>query len=412
VAQEGKMNSRYKAAVAGLFLAGIGCALLFHGRAATAAEASQIPFTFVTVDVPVPGAGSTMVVGINNLGDMVGSYNFIPGAGALGLPAGFLGKGFVWQTDGTFTTIDGPGPVNPQLCQPPQSFQNCYYIEARGINDRGDVVGAYSQDVLNPQGGLFRAFYQQAGGEFTSYLFPGHTNTIFNRIKETGVIYGCFHDEGIDNSSQESMHAITNLLRPDGTIRNINFKAESSTMNVGGGPAAVQYAGVWYDFEAQRHRAYIFTGGERVDFDMPGSNLTQAWDMNVQGDVVGVWGNNTDPIAIDGIPFHGYLRDRSGNFIAIDYPGSIDTHVFGINSWGDIVGSYVDKSNNIHGFLARPGDQLADVIRSARPAIVNGSSVGARATTDVHVAMMPVIPKDKPLLSPSQVPACHRIGRK
>jgi hypothetical protein len=146
-----------------------------------------------------------------------------------------------------------------------------------------------------------------------------------------------------------------------------------------------------------------------VDFDMPGSNMTQAWDMNVQGDVVGVWGNNANPIAIDGIPFHGFLRDRGGNFIAIDYPGSIDTHVFGINSWGEIVGSYVDKSNNIHGFLARPGDQQADMIRSARPAIVNGSFV--RAITNVHVAMMPVIPKDKPLLAPSQVPACHRIGR-
>src|SRR5258708_39668296 len=117
-------------------------ALLFHGRRAAAAEPSKVPFTFVTVDVPVPGAASTMVVGINNRGDMVGSYNFIPGAGAFGLPPGFLGKAFVWSADGTFTTIDGPGPVNPQLCQPPQSFQSCYFIEARAINDQGDVVGA------------------------------------------------------------------------------------------------------------------------------------------------------------------------------------------------------------------------------------------------------------------------------
>ena len=231
------MKSRYKAVLAGLFLAGFGGALLFHGRTAKAADASAIPFTFVTVDAPVPGAGSTMVVGINNLGDMVGSYNFIPGAGAFGLPAGFLGKGFVLYKDGTFKTIDGPGPVNPAGCNPLQgSFANCYYIEARGINDRGDVVGAYSQDVLNPQGGLFRAFYQQAGGQFTSYLFPGHTNSIFQRITDSGVIYGCFHDEGIDNSSQESMHAVIHLLRPDGNIQIVTFKPEGSTMNVGGDP--------------------------------------------------------------------------------------------------------------------------------------------------------------------------------
>jgi hypothetical protein len=410
------MKPGYKTALAGLFMVCLSCAMLFYGRTATAAPPSTAPFTFITVDVPVQGAGSTMVVGINNRGDIVGSYNYIPGAGALGLPAGFLGKGFVWRKDGTFTTIDGPGPVNPQLCQPPNSFQNCYYIEARGINDRGDIVGAYSQDVLNPNGGLFRAFFEKAGGKFTSYLFPGHSNTIFQRIKDSGVIYGCFHDYGEDNSSQESMHAIINLLRPNSTIQNLSFDPAGTTMNVGGGPFAIQHAGVWYDFTTQRHRAYVITGGHRVDFDVPGSNLTQAWDMNVEGDVVGVWGNNADPIVIDGIPFHGYIRDRHGNFIGIDYPGSIDTHVFGINDWGALVGSYVDKDYNIHGFIARPGDRREDMQRSEHPANVNVSFGFTRTamsrTPTARVALMPLIPKDTPLLAPAQAPACHHIQSK
>jgi hypothetical protein len=248
--------------------------------------------------------------------------------------------------------------------------------------------------VLNPQGGLFRGFYQKAGGEFTSYLFPGHTNTIFNRITESRLIYGCFHDEGVLDSPQESMHAITNRLRPDGSIENIAFKTDGATMNVGGDAAAVRYAGVWYEYETLRHRSYIFRGANRVDFDMPGSNMSQAWDMNAQGDVVGIWGNNPDPVLVDGIPFHGFLRDRQGNFIAIDYPDSIDTHAFGINQLGDIVGSYVDKSFNVHGFVAHPGDQPAQKMGAAR------------------VAMMPVVPKDKPLLAPAQAPACHMIRKK
>ena len=53
------MKSAYKTALAGLFLAGIGAAMLFHGRTAKAADASAVPFTFVTVDAPVAGAGST-----------------------------------------------------------------------------------------------------------------------------------------------------------------------------------------------------------------------------------------------------------------------------------------------------------------------------------------------------------------
>jgi hypothetical protein len=409
------MHLDHKAALAGLFLAGISVTLC-QNTAANAAQPSKIPFTFVTVDVPVPGAGSTMVVGINNRGDVVGSYNFIPGAGALGLPAGFLGRGFVWYTDGRFTSIEGPGPVHPELCQPPQSFQNCYYIEVRGINEQGDIVGAYSQDVLNQPGGLFRAFAQKAGGPFTSYLFPGHANSIFQKITDAGVIYGCFHDEGIDDSSQDSMHGIINVLTPGGGIQNLDFQAEGTTMNVGGGPSAARYVGQWYNFATSRHSAFIIERGQRVNFDMPGSNMTLPWDMNSQGDVVGVWGNNPNPILIDGIPFHGFLRDRQGNFVSVDYPGSIDTHVFGINERGDMVGSYVDQSYNVHGFIARPGDHRAEMIRSARPGIVNASFGGAHGAVNpapkVRVAMMPIIPRDKPLLTPAHAPACHLARRK
>jgi hypothetical protein len=403
--REKKMKSGYKAVGVVLFLTIIGGGLLLHARTVKAAE---VPYTFVTVDAAnhVKGAASTQVLGLNDRGDIVGSYNFIPQAGAFGLPAGFLGKAFVLKNDGTFTTIDGPGPVNPQLCQPPQSFQNCYIIEPHGINNQGDVVGSYSQDVLNPDGGLFRGWFQQAHGQFTSYLFPGHSNANFQGITETGTVYGCFHDEGIDNSSRESMHAFIGRLQSDGTLQNVSFDAEGTTMNVGGSEAAIGYAGVFYDFNTLRHRAYIFTGGQRLNFDMPGSNMTHAWAMNERGDVVGVWGNNPDPIIIDGIPFHGFVRDRGGNFIAIDFPGSIDTHVFGINASGDIVGSYVDSSFNIHGFVARPGDHAA-IAGPAQPAMLNASFSGKTGAKDaaahVVVAMMPVVPKDKPLLAPAQV---------
>lgn len=403
------MKIQYKALIAGTLVAGIGTALLPHGHAASAAETTEVPFTFATVDVPVPGARSSTVTGINNRGDLVGSYNFIPATAALGAPAAFLGKGFVWYSDGSFTTIDGPGQINPQLCQPP-FYQNCYYMEARGINDQGDIVGTFSQDVFHPNGGLFRAFYQKAGGQFTAYLMPGHANTIFHKVENSGVVYGCFHDEGFDNSSQSTMHGIIAQLGTDNGVQIVSFRNEGTTMNGGGGPGAVQYAGQFYDYTVQRRRGYIINGGDRLNFDVPGSNMTVAWDMNAPGDIVGVWGNNPDPLTMDGIPFHGFMRDRRGNFIDIEYPGSIDTHVFGINDSGAIVGSYVDHDNNIHGFIARPGD-----VAQMRPIILNEpfrTTPATHAGKSMRVAMMRVIPKDKALLTPAQGPACHQMRMK
>ncbi len=119
--------------------------------------------------------------------------------------------------------------------------------------------------------------------------------------------------------------------------------------------------------------------------------MTNAWDMNTEGEVVGVWGNNPDPIQLDGIPFHGFLCDRRGNYVS--------------NERGDMVGSYVDKNYKIHGLIVRQGDRREDTNHSAWP------SMGA--DPKVVVAMMPVIPKERPLLAPAKsLPACHRLGKR
>jgi uncharacterized membrane protein len=44
-----------------------------------------------------------------------------------------------------------------------------------------------------------------------------------------------------------------------------------------------------------------------------------------------------------------------GTYTQIDYPGATLTLVSGVNSAGDVVGGYVDASNNYHGFLLSDG---------------------------------------------------------
>src|SRR6185503_3317076 len=96
------MKFNRKAILGGLFLVCVGWALLFSGKA----TADQ-PFTFVSFDYP--GAISTTLYGINNRGDVVGSYQNPEN----------LFHGFVYR-GGEFTSIDGPGAA---------------FTEIRGIND-------------------------------------------------------------------------------------------------------------------------------------------------------------------------------------------------------------------------------------------------------------------------------------
>src|SRR5262249_17701950 len=127
------MSLNHKAISVGLFLTCVCCALLFYGKA----TADQ-PFTFVSLDYP--GAISTELFGINNRGDVVGSYQN---------PENFF-HGFVYQ-GGQFTSIDGPGAAFTQI---------------KGINDSGDIVGTFItlQDIIaQTPGGGFQGLLQKNG---------------------------------------------------------------------------------------------------------------------------------------------------------------------------------------------------------------------------------------------------------
>ena len=79
--------------------------------------------------------------------------------------------------------------------------------------------------------------------------------------------------------------------------------------------------------------------------DVPGASNTQAFGINVHGDIVGSY------LAL-GVT-HGYLLS-GGLFTTIDVPGANDTAARSINSRGDIVGGY-SVAGVVHGFLLSGG---------------------------------------------------------
>jgi hypothetical protein len=87
-----------------------------------------------------------------------------------------------------------------------------------------------------------------------------------------------------------------------------------------------------------QQQSYMIENGVFTSFMVPGSNLTNAWDVNPDGAIVGVYRVGTT--------LRGFLRTEDDDldevtYTTIHYPGSAVTRAFGINAGGDIVGNYV-----------------------------------------------------------------------
>ncbi len=112
--------------------------------------------------VDFPDAVETSVLGINNLGQMVGYYT---------MPTGT--SGFICDR-GTFGTLEHPAAGN--------------YTVAQAINDRGEIVGVYQDNASKPGSFLLKA------GHFLPLLVPGTAETSVEDLNNNGQIIGNFSD--------------------------------------------------------------------------------------------------------------------------------------------------------------------------------------------------------------------------
>jgi hypothetical protein len=191
-------------------------------------------------------------------------------------------------------------------------------------------------------GGDIHGFLLPAGDSVPEPIdYPGHMNTITQRITATGQIVGCYHD----HDQMGSMHGILvsngSYIALDGSEDGLNVPA---SMNNGATPDGTVITGLYTDMTG-KSRSYIISGGAFAPFDVPGSLATSVWDMNPSGGIVGVYRDASSKV-------HGFLM-TGGQFFSIDYPaqGVRATQAFGINPQGGVVGAYVDAAGVTHGFL-------------------------------------------------------------
>jgi len=267
--------------------------------------------------------------GINNSGNIVGFYK-----GTDSKSHGFLYN----RVTRSFASIDYNNPV----CKTG--------TDARGINQRGDIVGTCTDDATNPDGSHNFYGYLLTADGFSSVHAQGHLSTIPQRISSDGKIVGCIHDtnqtttmfgQSVDSQDLQFVDPSSGDLAQSfftffggiyGGLSGRGF------MNNGVSPSGRIVVGWFTDSSVTpaRARAYILRDGVVTPFDYPvaGVKQTLAWDVNAEGDVVGWYQDQANKV-------HGFLRSPDGEFTSIDFPFATLTRAFGINTNGDIVGTYI-----------------------------------------------------------------------
>ncbi len=277
---------------------------------AVASPASAAAFSFTTIDVPGAIPGSTRAGGINNSGQIVGSF-----------VAGATTHGFL-DTGGSFTTIDMPGASGAGTV-------------ASGINDAGQIVGDF-QDGTTTHGFL------KVGGSFTPIDVPAPLPppgtvrfTVARGINDAGQIVGNF---GFGTNAADS-HG---FLDTGGSFTQLDVPGGFGTAARGINEAG-QIVGDFQDSTTMH--GFLEVGGSFTTIDVPGARSTSAQGINDAGQIVGYF--------IDSTGDHGFL-DASGSFTIIDVPGTSFTTAEGINNAGQIVGTSESSFAVAHGFLATP----------------------------------------------------------
>jgi probable HAF family extracellular repeat protein len=243
--------------------------------------ATVVSYTYTTIDFP--GKTFTTAAGINNSGQIVGSY--------LG------GDGFL-DNHGVFTTLPNiPGITN-------------YPPTALGINDLGQIVVS---DV-----GALSFLY--SGGVYTPILVPG-TRTIANGINNRGQVVGYYL---LLNGTPAQGFVDTNGVFTTLDVPGAAATFANSISNSG------QVVGSFNDSSGGAH-GFLYNNGVFTTIDAPGATFgTTASGINGSSQIIGEFGDSSGHR-------HGFV-DNNGIFTTIEVPGAQVINPFGIGNFGDSIG--------------------------------------------------------------------------
>ncbi|HEU4769203.1 MAG TPA: PEP-CTERM sorting domain-containing protein [Pyrinomonadaceae bacterium] len=255
--------------------------------------------TFTTIDVS--GAANTLLFGINNNGQMVGTF----GDSLSGITRGFL----LNASGSTAIPFDVPGALATQ---------------AFGINDHGQIVGGFA----TPTGDQIRGFLLDGiGGNITTIDIPGAVNfTTATAINNAGQITGSFGELDLGPAGDRiiSSHGFV-VNSVDGPHIIIEVETSPGVFAPVTVPLGINNLGDVSGFflsdalnQPTDHGFLRFAGTETpVLFDVPGSFSTAIAGINDLRFFVGAFNNSTIGFVSESIPEPSSLMLIGTGFLSL-----------------------------------------------------------------------------------------------
>lgn len=247
----------------------------------------------VLTKLMVPGSLSTVILGVNDYGDLVGFYTKSSSACIIEQ------HGFIWYHQNVIKSIDYPGVTG--FCG-----TDAAWTVPMGINKAGTVVGA----VWSVLSGMPAGGFVYAKGKF-SVMNLGDSGY-------TGACYTCSGVYGIANS---------------GVI-------------VGTGWRTFGLIPMWVGYMKNAADEDFFT---RAQDDTWATAVNNAIDIAGYG-IYGA-GFFAKHIELNEGPND---KEVEPQLLGVFYPNAVGTYPFGMNDQRAIVGAYMSEDGHTHGFMAAP----------------------------------------------------------